>query len=202
MQASKEFTNRHLSEDEDNNLYFAYGSNLNKKDLKDWARINNKDYPLKDKVSLAYLPDNRLIFNHYSTSRKGGALNIVESPEDKVHGVLFEVKGEEGWESLDKKEGHPYAYERTKVKVFYGQGDKPVTAITYVKKNKMDDLHGPKCSYIKVLLKGYKNHGLNVGPVKKAIKAIAEAKAKEQKQKSRSKRAEAKEASEQLNINI
>ena len=94
--ASKE-GNRHT-------LYFAYGSNLNQEDLAEWCRGMNVDFPLGRRVGPAWLPDFRLVFDHFSPGRRGGVCNIRPAVGGVVPGALFEVPPG-GWPVLDLKEG-------------------------------------------------------------------------------------------------
>jgi len=85
-------------------LYFAYGSNL---DVEDWERFCYRNGFRADcikAIDKAFLPDHELVFNVYSSTRGGGALNIHRRPGACVYGALFEVS-EEGWRALDFKEG-------------------------------------------------------------------------------------------------
>ena len=57
-------------------MYFAYGSNL---DDEDWGRFCKKNDLSVDgivPIGPAILPDHELVFNVYSNTRGGGALNI------------------------------------------------------------------------------------------------------------------------------
>lgn len=151
-----------------NNLYFAYGSNLNEKDLKRWAKNKRRVYPFSKVIGKAYLSDYRLVFNILSRTRGGGVLNIEPALGCVVEGVIFEVKGEEGWRSLDAKEGYKggggsshydkvdmYAindnYEVFKVKTYLKHFDREKEFIT------------PPESYVQVVGDGFRSHGLDCG---------------------------------------
>lgn len=110
-------------------LYFAYGSNLNEADLRRWCDENEHGYPFIGKVTDAFLPDSEYIFNVYSSGRGGGVLNLRARTGQAVHGVVFHVR-DGGWETLDHKEGAPSFYERRTVNVFDRYG-KPIEAQTY-----------------------------------------------------------------------
>jgi gamma-glutamylcyclotransferase (GGCT)/AIG2-like uncharacterized protein YtfP len=84
--------------------YFGYGSNLNQKDWDSWCREHRYASGLLTPYCVADLPDFELIFNHDSTTRGGGVLNIRKRAGQLVPGVIFEVHGE-GWDALDQKEG-------------------------------------------------------------------------------------------------
>ncbi len=58
--------------------YFAYGSNLDKKDFKKWCNKNNKPLPKWECIGMASLENYKITFNYYSHSRRAGAANIIE----------------------------------------------------------------------------------------------------------------------------
>ena len=108
------------------NYYFAYGSNLNAKDLFERADIE------LNPVGLALLPGYRLIFNYRSRSRRGGAISVtdVDATQHAVAGVLFEVPDGGLLAAIDRKEGHPNSYQRVPVSV-WANGAR-VEAFTYI----------------------------------------------------------------------
>ena len=74
--------------------YFAYGSNLN---LNDWHRCcddHGFDRGLLRPLGKAYLPDRELSLSHDSSSRRGGALNVLPSIGNAVEEMLYEVTSE------------------------------------------------------------------------------------------------------------
>ncbi len=126
-------------------LYFAYGSNLN---LDDYGLHFRAD--LLRKVCKAWLPDHEIQFSRYGRGRKGGALNLHASVGSVVPGMLFEVLGN-GWEDLDKKEGHPGAYRRQSVFVLDEAGDE-LAAITYIAAS--DGFFPPDPAYVETVRSG------------------------------------------------
>lgn len=92
-------------------LCFAYGSNLDSSDLDRWLTAHGASNPLTHPVAGALLPDHRYAYHYFSGSRGGGVLDVVRQPGHAVAGMLFEVM-DEGWATLDRKEGVPFAYER------------------------------------------------------------------------------------------
>lgn len=98
------------------NLYFGYGSNL---DREDWGRFCQRrgfDPDCVSPIGPAWLPDHALVFNHHSRQRGGGVLNVLPQPGSIVSGWLFRYD-EEGLRALDVKEGAPHAYRREQVVV-------------------------------------------------------------------------------------
>ncbi|MFN4919956.1 MAG: gamma-glutamylcyclotransferase [Planctomyces sp.] len=111
------------------NLYFAYGSNLNLSDLNAWLERNGYSPDLLEFHSPACLPDFEPAFTYRSASRGGGVLSIRERTGSIVEGVVFKVR-EGGWEALDSKEGAPRCYRRHNVTVLTPNGA-AIRAVTY-----------------------------------------------------------------------
>ena len=90
--------------------YFAYGSNMDKDDFKEWCNGENKQnkkYPMVNfqNPRRAKLNGYELTFNYYSCSREGGAANIMESQEDYVYGLLMDI-GDKDLQTIREKEGY------------------------------------------------------------------------------------------------
>ncbi len=78
------------------NLYFAYGSNLNKADLLSWCEKNNCKYPFTEEPFFAArLVDYRLVFNHFSQTKRAYALNVMKSVG--ISSDLTKLKVSTGW---------------------------------------------------------------------------------------------------------
>lgn len=52
--------------------YFAYGSNMDEKDLRDWCEKKQRPFPEWQFLGVARLDNYRLAFNYYSKGRKSG----------------------------------------------------------------------------------------------------------------------------------
>lgn len=101
---------------------FAYGSNLNLKDLELWCQRLGRPPALMVRAGIpAYLPDHEEVFDYLSSSRKGGVLDLRPSVGRIVPGALFEVT-EEDLRTLDLKEGVPLIYRRVEKKVLLADG--------------------------------------------------------------------------------
>lgn len=88
------------------NLYFAYGSNMDKHRFLDRVGTFRSE-------RAAVLRNHELCFNKLASGPvvgKGYA-NIKPSPSSVVEGILYEID-EVGLRKLDRKESHPYDYER------------------------------------------------------------------------------------------
>jgi len=90
-------------------LYFAYGSNLNHKQMK--KRCPNSRF-----LKRAYLKGYRFVYDGYSSYRKGAVANIVPDSNSAVWGALWEID-EMDLKRLDEYEGYPYEYKRKMIKV-------------------------------------------------------------------------------------
>jgi cation transport regulator ChaC len=139
--------------------YFAYGSNMDKKDFKEWCQTKNKPFPKWECIGMASLENYEITFNYYSYSRRAGAANIIEKKGSFVYGFLFKVSDEE-LEFLRIKEGYPDSYEEIKVDVKSGMKVYS-NVITYkVTKNKELDHHVPPSkSYLQLIIENGKNYG-------------------------------------------
>lgn len=149
-----------------NSLYFAYGSNLNLKDLRFWEKeheqVVNRKKSFVDSIKVLdgifFLPDRQLQFTIKSRSRKGGVLDVMPKVGHVVAGKLFEVKD---WNLLDVKEGAPNFYEKIEITVIDENG-KMFDAFTYVvsSKNKVEYVK-PHQDYVQIVSEGYNEFGIS-----------------------------------------
>jgi gamma-glutamylcyclotransferase (GGCT)/AIG2-like uncharacterized protein YtfP len=109
--------------------YFAYGSNLNLRDMEAWCERMGRPCALAGRGVPAYLPDHDLVFDYLSPSRKGGVLDLRPSIGRIVPGALFEV-AEENLRTLDLKEGVPLIYRRAEKRVLLADG-RELQALAY-----------------------------------------------------------------------
>ena len=145
------------------NFYFAYGSNLNLKDLREYEKRNavNEKKSFVDSINILdeifFLPDYQLQFSVYSKGREGGVLDVTPKIGHVVAGKLFEV---DNWDLLDLKEGSPNFYKQIPITVIDENG-KTFDAFTYVvnSKNKKEYVK-PNQNYVKVVSEGYKEFGI------------------------------------------
>lgn len=101
---------------------FAYGSNLNLRDLELWCQRLGRPPALMVKPGVpAYLPDHEVVFDYLSSSRKGGVLDLRPSVGKIVPGALFEAT-EEDLRTLDLKEGVPLIYRQVEKRVLLPNG--------------------------------------------------------------------------------
>jgi len=178
-------------------LYFAYGSNLNGEDLEKWCRASDVNYPLGRSAGRAWLPDHRLVFNHFSCSRGCGVCNVRPAVGSVVPGVLFRVRPD-GWQVLDWKEGASRAwadgpeddcpadtcpgrpaarsgYERIPVTVLREDGREAQAQTYRVPAGLENSFEQPDEHYLAVVRAGLASHGLGLDHLEAAAGAGATA---------------------------
>jgi gamma-glutamylcyclotransferase len=129
-------------------LYFAYGSNM-------WNTQMKKRCPHSKKIGIARLPGHRWII-----SARGYA-NIVESVEDEVEGILFEISQSDE-KSLDKCEGVASgSYRKAELSVLHGENEK--AALVYI--DPITTEGTPKSEYIQRINAGLADAKLSDGYV-------------------------------------
>lgn len=111
-------------------LYFAYGSNLNLTELRAACTAAGLGSHEVKPVAKAWLPDMGLVFNFHSNSRGGGTLNVQRKKGSLTSGYLLSLSND-AWRLIDRKEGHPNCYRRTPVTVLT-KGGAYAAATTYV----------------------------------------------------------------------
>lgn len=141
------------------NLYFAYGSNMDERTLKDRC-------PSARFVAVAELLEHALMFTRYSVTRRCGVADVVPSPGRSVWGVLFHVSDAD-IRRLDLCEGYKpsradadNAYIRTTRSV-YVNGDRecPERAWVYLA-NRQPNPPPPNAVYKKLITEGARRWGL------------------------------------------
>jgi len=132
-------------------LYFAYGSNM--------ERVQMKRLCQKARfVAAAVLPDHELVFSGSSRMWGGGIANIRDVPGKKVEGVVWEISEAER-KVLDEYEGYPDLYVTKEVQVQTTSG-KALTAFAYVMANPGREMP-PSKPYKRLLISGAEEHGLS-----------------------------------------
>ena len=127
--------------------YFAYGSNLNKRQMRERC-------PDSKPVFIATLPNYKLVFVGWSRQWRGGVISIKPLRGERVRGAIYEVS-EQCVQRLDKSEGHPTDYARQKVIVF-NEDSEPIEAITYIKAGQFEETQ-PSKEYLAVIQQGYRD---------------------------------------------
>ncbi len=130
--------------------YFAYGSNLNKKQMKERCPECKPRYN-------AVLPNYKLIFAGWSRTYKGGVASIRRVQGSKVPGAVYEIT-EKDLRKLDVFEGYPHDYNRIKVIVFDEDGT-AIEAQTYMKTGQIEETK-PSKEYADIIYQGYRDWGI------------------------------------------
>ena len=124
--------------------YFAYGSNLNKKQMMERC-------PDSKPVFTATLPNYKLVFAGWSRQWRGGIASIKSFRGDRVRGAIYEVS-EQCLRQLDRFES---GYNRFKVTVL-GEDSEPIEAITYIKAGQLEETP-PSKEYLAVIQQGLRD---------------------------------------------
>ena len=124
--------------------YFAYGSNLNRKQMLERCPDNKPRF-------VATLPNYKLVFVGWSRKWRGGVATIKRFRGEKVPGAVYEIS-EQCLRQLDR---HEEGYDRLNVTVFDEDGE-PIEAITYIKSGQSEEAL-PSREYLAVIQQGYRD---------------------------------------------
>jgi gamma-glutamylcyclotransferase (GGCT)/AIG2-like uncharacterized protein YtfP len=134
-------------------LYFAYGSNM-------WDAQMAKRCPQSKKIGVARLRGYRWI-----VSVRGYA-NVVESKEDEVEGVLFELSQSDE-DSLDRHEGiSSGSYRKADLRVLHGEKEE----VAFVYLDPVISEGAPKKEYIQRINSGLADAKLSEGYVTRYVR--------------------------------
>ncbi len=139
--------------------YFAYGSNIDEADLKEWCQQKGHAFPFMKFLEPVLLEGFKLTFNYYSSLRSGGAANLMPDINSVTYGLLFEVEDKD-MEILREKESYPNYYNEIPVTVkSFKNAFFP--AITYkVDKSKETSAHQePTKYYLNLLISNAQKYG-------------------------------------------
>jgi gamma-glutamylcyclotransferase (GGCT)/AIG2-like uncharacterized protein YtfP len=124
--------------------YFAYGSNLNRKQL--LARC-----PDSQPAFVATLPNYKLAFVSWSRQWRSSVASIKPFRGERVLGAVYQVS-ETCLRRLDKDQS---GYNRLKVTVF-DEDCQPLEAITYIKAGQQQETR-PSKEYVAIIQQGYRD---------------------------------------------
>lgn len=133
-------------------LYFAYGSNLNAVQMR--HRCANART-----VARANLPNHALVFGGFSPRWGGAVASVVRAPRHRVAGLLYRLD-EADLRSLDRFEGHPFAYLRVVRMVLDEHGHRR-RAMTYLQPQDGFAAREPPPGYFRVLRDAYQRLGFD-----------------------------------------
>ena len=139
-------------------LYFAYGSNLNHKQMNCRCRDNKF-------IKKVYLDNYTFVYDGYSNEWKGAVANILKSADNIVWGGLYEISKSD-LENLDRYEGFPNSYNKEELKVKDDQGN-IYKVITYFRTGEKIGI--PSDKYKKIIIDGAKDCNLPDNYVKKNL---------------------------------
>jgi gamma-glutamylcyclotransferase len=125
--------------------YFAYGSNLNRKQMQERCPESLPKFP-------ATLHHYQVVFVGWSRSWRGGVATIRPIRGGKVPGAVYEVS-EECLRRLDKHEGSDYR--RLNVIVNNEDGE-AIEAVTYIQSGRAEQ-GKPSPEYLAAMQQGYKD---------------------------------------------
>ena len=128
--------------------YFAYGSNLNVEQMKNRC-------PNCEVVCNANLKGYKLDFTGYSVSRGCCVATINPHSKSEVWGKVYKLTYKD-LKNLDKYEGHPYFYQRIKIKVL-NENKNEIEVISY-KIIKNTGFVKPSLEYISIIIEAAKKH--------------------------------------------
>ena len=131
--------------------YFAYGSNMAARIMKQWCSRFVVLGP-------ARLDDYRLAFTRPSQRWGGGAADVLPARGDSVWGVLYEIDTAVQI-VLDEKEGLGIAYQHLDC-IAWWEGEHQYPALTYTVIDKADPELHPSPAYKQTLLEGALENGL------------------------------------------
>ncbi len=130
--------------------YFAYGSNLNRKQMLEHCPESKPKF-------IATLSNYQLVFVGWSRQWRGGVASIRPFRGGKILGAVYEVSDRD-LRQLDNYEGYPRDYNRLNVMVFNEDGE-PIQAITYIKAGQAEETK-PSPQYLSIIQQGYKDWGI------------------------------------------
>ena len=127
--------------------YFAYGSNLNRKQMRECC-------PDSKPMFVATLHNYKLVFVGWSRQWRGGVASIKSFRGERVLGAIYEIS-ERDLRQLDKQEGYPGSYQRFNITVF-DEDNEPIEAVTYIKSGQLEETP-PSQQYLAVIQQGYRD---------------------------------------------
>ena len=127
--------------------YFAYGSNLNKKQMQTRCLDSRP-------LFTAVLPNYKLVFTGWSREWRGGKATLISSRGDKIRGAVYEVSEI----CLRKLDGYEPGYSRLNITVF-DEDNQPHPAVTYIKAGQIEETL-PSKEYGAIIRQGYQDWGL------------------------------------------
>ena len=142
-------------------LYFAYGSNL------DLRQMDHR-CPDAEIVSAVTLPDYVLLFRGFEGS---GLATIEPEPGETVHGLLWRLTPQSE-QSLDRYEGYPTLYEKRDVTVLDGEGQRHTVMAYVMADQRWMQPAIPSDYYYQGIRDGYRQNGLPLEALGEALRRV------------------------------
>src|SRR5262245_8995283 len=127
-------------------LYFAYGSNMATR------QMAARGVPFET-VGRGSIEGYRVAVTRRSIRTHTVVADIVCEQGSVGWGVLYEI-GDDAVPILDRKEGHPWAYERGVIQVSPDRGGPEVPAFTYRVNAREHGEVAPSSAYLELMLEG------------------------------------------------
>lgn len=141
-------------------IYGAYGSNMNIEQMK-------RRCPAAGVLCTGTLMDYELTFR----GRSRGVANVEQRVGGCVPFLLWEITSHCEW-ALDRYEGYPTLYTKTLAPIVCDDG-KTRTAMIYIMVERYESMPAlPNDRYLDIILKGYRDNGLDNRPVFKAVERM------------------------------
>ena len=134
-------------------LYFAFGSNLNQKQMK--KRCKDSKY-----IGCYSLKNYKLVFRNFYLG--GGVADIQKQKKSTVLGAIYQISRSDE-KKLDVYEDFPILYK----KYYFNYYGKEIMTYTMVKKT---SFKFPTERYLNIVKRGYKDCGLNKKYLYQALK--------------------------------
>lgn len=140
-------------------LYFAYGSNLDRAQMR-------RRCPESKFYRRATLKDHRLKFMGSSVKWSGGVASVEKSSLHDVEGLIYRVSDKD-LERLDRFEGHPTVYKRVFIPLELEKpkknGNRIVSAWVYIKNHGQEST--PSEKYFRKIVQAYLKNGFDLEPL-------------------------------------
>lgn len=137
-------------------IYFAYGSNL------DDVQMRTRCASARA-LGRAVLPNHALTFGGFSHRWNGAVASVVRARGARVEGLLYSLDVADV-QTLDRFEGHPFAYERVVREVIDEQSRRRRVA-TYVQPEDGLEPWSPPRGYFEAIRRAYDRLGFDTAPL-------------------------------------
>ncbi len=128
--------------------YFAYGCNLNRKQMRERC-------PQSQPKFIATLHNYKPIFVGWSRQWRGGVANIRRANGERIPGAIYEIS-EEDLRRLDRYEGSDNQHLNV---IVNDEDGEPIEAMTYINIRQTEETK-PSMEYLSLMRQGYKDWGI------------------------------------------